>query len=83
MARVGSCLELHCCNPKQDSTTMVNAVAQPPTVVVVVQPTVVAAVAEPTTAMVVSPTVVAAPTGTADPMAGVVATEVVQPTAVA
>ena len=81
MGRLGSYLELHCRSPKQGSTTMVNAVAQPPTVVVVVQPTVVAAVAEPTTAMVVSPTVVAAPTGMADPMAGMFATEVVLPTA--
>ena len=83
MARVGSYLELHFRNSRQGSTTMVNAVAQPPTVVVVGQPTVVAAVVEPTTAMVVSPMVVAAPTGTADSMAGVFATEVVLPTAVA
>ena len=81
MGRLGSYLELHCRSPKQGSTTMVNAVAQPPTVVGVVHPTVVAAVAEPTTAMVVSPTVVAAPTGMADPMAGMFATEVVLPTA--
>ena len=48
--------------------------------VVVGQPTVVAAVMEANTAMLVSPMVVAAPTGMADPMAGVFATGVVLPT---